>query len=321
MIVITGAAGFIGSYLAGYLNALGYRDLALVDDFSPITKKPNWQTKSYACLIDRTDFLRWLSINHEKVSYIFHLGAKTDTTILDTNLLTKLNLQFTKDLWVACTNFGIPLLYASSAATYGLGEYGFDDDESRIHLLTPLNPYGQSKQDFDTWALAQENKPFQWVGLKFFNVYGPNEHHKGRMASVVWHTYKQIKATGEMKLFKSHRADFKDGSQSRDFIFVDDIAQICTFFMHNRKCSGIFNAGTGIARSFFDLASATFDAIGLEPKISFIDTPLDIRDKYQYFTQANIKKLRSVGYLAEFTSLESGVKNYVKNYLTQAIFA
>ncbi|MCS6795948.1 MAG: ADP-glyceromanno-heptose 6-epimerase, partial [Raineya sp.] len=227
------------------------------------------------------------------------------------------NLEYSKKVWQACVEHNLPLVYASSAATYGLGELGYDDDETKIKYLKPLNPYGQSKQDFDIWALAQAQKPFFWAGLKFFNVYGPNEYHKGRMASVVFHAFKQIQDTGTVTLFRSHNPDYIDGHQKRDFIYIKDVLEVCMFLMKHRKNSGIYNLGTGKARTFLDLAKNTFKAVGKEPQIKFIDTPLDIRDKYQYFTEANMRKLKSIGYTKPFTSLEEGIKDYVKNYLMQ----
>jgi ADP-L-glycero-D-manno-heptose 6-epimerase len=192
---------------------------------------------------------------------------------------------------------------------------GYDDDESKIELLKPLNPYGQSKQDFDVWALKQKEKPFFWAGLKFFNVYGPNEYHKGRMASVVWHAYNQILKTGKMKLFRSHNPAYKDGEQMRDFIFVKDVAEVCMFLMHHRKNSGIYNLGSGKARTFNDLAKAVFRALDKPANIEYIDTPVDVRDTYQYFTEANMGKLKSIGLPSKFTDLESGVKDYINYYL------
>jgi ADP-L-glycero-D-manno-heptose 6-epimerase len=249
------------------------------------------------------------------VQFIFHIGARTDTTEMDSELLNRLNLDYTKSLWNICTEFGLPLVYASSAATYGLGELGYDDDESKIPMLKPLNPYGDSKNEFDIWALKQDKKPYFWTGLKFFNVYGPNEYHKGRMASVIFHTFNQIQKTGSMKLFQSHNPDFKDGEQMRDFVYVKDVVNILYFLMHHRKDSGIYNLGTGEARTFLDLAKNTFYALNKDPEISFVPTPEDIREKYQYFTEANMNKLRSIGYSQDFYSLEEGVKDYVSNYL------
>ena len=218
-------------------------------------------------------------------------------------------------MWKACVEFGIPLLYASSAATYGLGEQGYIDSHDLVNELVPLNPYGDSKNDFDKWALKQNRQPYFWVGMKFFNVYGPNEYHKKRMASVVYHTFNQVNKTGAMKLFKSHNPEFEDGKQLRDFVYVKDVVKVLYFFMHHRRNSGLYNLGTGKARAFVDLASSTFKSMGKRQNVSFIDTPEDIRDKYQYFTQADMTKLRSIGYDKPFLTLEEGVDDYVTNYL------
>jgi ADP-L-glycero-D-manno-heptose 6-epimerase len=214
-----------------------------------------------------------------------------------------------------CVEFGIPLIYASSAATYGLGEFGYEDNHMIVNKLKPLNPYGKSKNEFDKWAIKQERKPYYWAGLKFFNVYGTNEYHKSRMASVVFHAYYQIKETGKIKLFRSHNPGFKDGEQARDFIYVKDVIDVLIFLMHHRKNPGIYNLGTGTARTFNDLAKGIFEAMNLDKNIEYIDTPEDIRDKYQYFTQADITKLRSIGYKKPLISLENGIGDYVQNYL------
>ncbi len=316
MIVVTGAAGFIGSYLIHRLNQDNFNDIIAVDKFDNEAKNKNLIGLKIKENVDRDQFLGWLDKNYETIEFIFHIGARTDTAEFDTALLNKLNTQYTKDIWTRCCQYQIPLVYASSAATYGLGENGYEDDESKIHLLKPLNPYGQSKQDFDVWALAQKEKPFFWVGLKFFNVYGPNEYHKGRMASVIWHAYNQITKTGKMKLFKSHHPEFKDGEQMRDFVYVKDVVEVCQFFMHHRKNPGIYNLGSGKARTFVDLTKAVFKALGKKEDIEFIDTPADIRDKYQYFTEANMEKIKKIGYATSFTSLEDGVNDYVKNYIS-----
>ena len=315
MIVVTGAAGFIASFFIQKLNLEGYVDLVLVDDFSKTSKKANWENLTYSQKIDRGKFFSWLEENENQIQFVFHLGARTDTTEFDTGILDELNLNYSRQLWRLCVKYGLPMVYASSAATYGLGEYGYEDKHELVKKLNPLNPYGVSKNDFDKWALLEEKQPYFWAGLKFFNVYGPNENHKGRMASVVWHTYKQVSETGAMNLFRSHNEDFKDGLQLRDFVYVKDVVEVLYFFMHHRKDSGLYNLGTGRARTFLDLAKATFSAMGKEPKISFIDTPADIREKYQYFTEANMEKLRSIGYTNEFISLEDGVKDYVQGYL------
>jgi ADP-L-glycero-D-manno-heptose 6-epimerase len=312
MIIVTGAAGFIGSFLIQRLNQDNFNAIIAVDKFDNEEKNKNLVGLKIKEKIDRDQFLSWLDSNNETVEFIFHIGARTNTTEFDTALLNKLNTQYTKDIWVRCCKYQIPLVYASSAATYGLGELGYDDDESKIAQLKPLNPYGQSKQDFDVWALAQPEKPFFWAGLKFFNVYGPNEYHKGRMASVIWHAYNQITKTGKMKLFKSHNPDYKDGEQMRDFIYVKDVAEVCMFLMHHRKNSGIYNLGSGTARTFLDLTKAVFKALNKPEVIDFVDTPADIRDKYQYFTEAKMEKLKGIGYSRKFTDLENGVADYTK---------
>ena len=249
------------------------------------------------------------------MEFIFHLGARTDTTEQSRSVLDLLNLDYSKQMWQACCRYQLPLVYASSAATYGLGTVGYDDDEALLHLLQPLNAYGDSKNDFDKWAVAQPEKPFFWAGLKFFNVYGPNEYHKGRMASVILHAYQQIQQTGSMTLFRSHNPDYADGEQKRDFVYVKDVVEVCYFLMQTRQHSGIYNLGTGEARTFLDLALNTFAALGRTADIQFQDTPEVIRDKYQYFTQANMEKLRSIGYDRPFTRLEDGIADYVQNYL------
>ncbi|MBL0328479.1 MAG: ADP-glyceromanno-heptose 6-epimerase [Bacteroidetes bacterium] len=315
MIIITGAAGFIGSCLVSKLNQEGFSDLILVDDFSDTEKMKNLEGKKYSQKIHRDEFIVWLKENQRLVQFIFHIGARTDTTEFNKEIFDRLNLNYTKDIWNVCVEFGLPLVYASSAATYGLGEFGYDDNEADIPKLKPLNPYGDSKNDFDKWALLQEKKPYFWVGLKFFNVYGPNEFHKGRMASVIMHAFNQIQEKGSVKLFRSHNPKFKDGEQLRDFVYVKDVVEVCHFLLHHRKDSGIYNLGSGKARTFLDLVKNTFAGVDKTPQIEFVDTPIDIRDKYQYFTEANMTKLKSIGYSKPFHTLEEGVKDYVKNYL------
>ncbi|MDP4225894.1 MAG: ADP-glyceromanno-heptose 6-epimerase [Bacteroidota bacterium] len=315
MIIVTGAAGFIGSNLVRKLNDERFKDIVLVDDFSKANKLDNYQNKTYTEKVDRNEFFEWLKENNKFVEFIFHLGARTDTTEFDKKVFDKLNLNYTKQMWTACVEYGLPLVYASSAATYGGGEWGYHDSHEIVEKLVPLNPYGESKNEFDKWALKQEQKPYFWAGLKFFNVYGPNEYHKGRMASVIMHAYNQIKETGKMKLFRSHRPDYKDGEQERDFVYVKDLVNVLYFLMNHRKDSGLYNLGTGKARTFNDLVKSTFAAMNVKENIEYIDTPLDIRDKYQYFTEAKMEKLRSIGYTADFTSLEDGVADYVRNYL------
>lgn len=315
MIVITGAAGFIGSALAAYLNELGETALVLVDDFSRTDKQPNWRTKRYRFAVERTDFIDWLRAYRREVQVIFHLGARTDTTSRDEAVFDELNLRFSQALWQVAADNGIPVFYASSAATYGDGSQGFSDDEALLPKLHPLNPYARSKHAFDLWVLAQPQNPPRWAGFKLFNVFGPNEYHKGRMASVVWHGYNQIRQTGRLRLFRSHRPDYRDGEQRRDFIYVKDVVKVLVHAWQHSLPSGIYNLGTGQARTFLDLAHALFTAMEREPVIEFIDTPADIRDSYQYFTQAEMGKLRAAGYTAPFTSLEEAVQDYVKEYL------
>ena len=315
MIVVTGAAGFIGSCMVSKLNQENFKDIIVVDDFSSAAKNRNLEGKIFTSKVHRDDFFDWLKENEKEVQFIFHIGARTDTSEFDVDLFNKLNLNYTKNMWNACVDYGIPLLYASSAATYGLGEHGYEDSHEIVDQLVPLNPYGDSKNDFDKWALAQDRQPYFWAGMKFFNVYGPNEFHKSRMASVVYHTFNQVGKTGAMKLFRSHNPDFKDGMQLRDFVYVKDVVEVLYFFLQHRKDSGLYNLGTGKARAFLDLAKATFNGMGVKDAISFVDTPVDIRDKYQYFTQANMHKLKSIGYTNPFHSLEDGVADYVENYL------
>lgn len=317
MIIITGAAGFIGSYVLRYFNNLGYHNIIAVDEFTRPDKLKNLEGKQIDRLLDRDELFDWLERNGAKISAIIHLGARTDTTEKNQAIFDRLNLSYSKKIWDFCSNADVPLVYASSAATYGLGEFGYSDSHRVVKFLKPLNPYGDSKQDFDKWALSQKSTPPYWAGLKFFNVYGPNEYHKDRMASVISHTVRQIKETGGMKLFRSHNPKFKDGEQSRDFVYIRDVAQMIDFLFHQQPASGLYNIGTGQARTFNDLVRATFKAMGLIPKISFIDTPEDIRDNYQYFTEAKMEKIKNAGYSQDFTSLEDGVEDYVQNYLLE----
>jgi len=317
MIIVTGAAGFIGSCLIGKLNSEQYYDIVAVDDFSNGQKNKNLEGKRISARVERKVFSGWLKKNHRFVQFVFHLGARTDTTEFNKAVFDELNLNYSKEVWNSCVEFGLPLVYASSAATYGLGELGFADNEEMIPQLKPLNAYGDSKNDFDKWVLTQKRKPFFWAGLKFFNVYGPNEYHKGRMASVIFHTFNSVKQNGKMKLFRSHNTNYRDGEQLRDFIYVKDVCDVCIHFLLSRKHSGIYNLGTGKARTFLALAQYVFKALGVEENIEFIDTPEDIRDKYQYFTEAPMQKLRTAGYNKEFTILENGISDYIKNYLLE----
>ncbi len=357
-LIITGAAGFIGSCMVQYLNEQGYENLILVDDFGAEEKRNNWEGKKFKTIVERYNLFDWLEQHNPKISFVIHLGARTDTTEFDYAIHQELNVDYSKHIWEYCTKHNIPLIYASSAATYGAGELGYFDHYKAIENLRPLNPYGISKNEFDKWALHQVDSgstvpPF-WVGLKFFNVYGPNEYHKGRMASVVFHAYNQIKKDGAVKLFKSHKETFKNGEQLRDFVYVKDVVKVIAWMMeacaiqllpgkeqvkveeakfHDERLilkdgggetvmdypltSGIYNVGAGKARSFNDLVKATFAGLNMKPKIKYIDIPEDIRDSYQYFTEAPMQKLRAAGYTAQFNSLEEGVNDYVRNYLRE----
>lgn len=314
MIVVTGARGFIGSNLVEALNKRGLKNLILVDEQENALKDANLKQLDYLKFIERDTFLDWFHLNADKVDFLFHLGARTDTAEQDKLIFDELNFNYSKAIFRMCVQAKINLIYASSAATYGNGKFGYDDTLD-IKKLQALNPYAQSKLDFDLWVGAQRECPPFWAGLKFFNVYGKNEEHKGRMASVIYHAFHQIQSSGKMKLFQSHKDGIANGEQSRDFIAVSDIVNVCLFFYDNPIQSGLYNAGTGVARSFNDLVSAVFNAVGKTVDIEYIPTPLDIRDAYQYFTQATTEKLRKAGYSKEFTSLETGVTQYVKNHL------
>ncbi len=326
-LLLTGAAGFIGSYLLGYLNKKGFTSIIIADDFSEEDKWFNFDSKQFIAKVEREELFDWLSKENPPIDFVFHLGARTDTTEFDYSIHELLNLEYSKKIWNYCTEKNIPLVYASSAATYGSGDLGYKDDHDIVEKLQPLNPYGVSKNEFDKWALRQAqdkllSSPLQgmgappfWAGLKFFNVYGPNEYHKGRMASMIFHGFNQIQKTGKVKLFKSHNPEFKDGQQLRDFIYVEDVASVCYWLMENTVASGLYNLGTGKARTFGNLATATFAGMEKKPIIEYIDMPEDIRGKYQYFTEADMTKLHDAGYTTPFFSLEDGVEDYVKNYL------
>ena len=326
-IIVTGAAGFIASCLVGFLNKAGYENLILVDDFTNEKKKQNLAGKKFKEKVERENFFEWLKSKNPKINFFYHIGARTDTTEFDYSVHEHLNVDYSKKVWNYCSEKNVPLVYASSAATYGAGEFGYKDDELIIEKLKPLNPYGVSKNEFDKWALKQRgNHPPAWAGLKFFNVYGPNEYHKARMASVIFHSYNQIVEKGFVKLFKSHKKEYKDGKQLRDFIYVKDVLKICFWFLNcwekdqNLFVSGIYNVGTGKARSFDDLVKATFSGLDKTDNIKYIDMPDDIREKYQYYTEADMNKIHAAGYTSPFYSLEEGVEDYVKNYLSKDRF-
>ena len=320
MIVVTGAAGFIGSCLVSKLNKEGFNNIVVVDDFSKTEKANNLEGKTIQAKVGRKDFIAWLKDFAKEVDFIYHIGARTDTTEFDKAIFDELNVNYSKAIWEICVEHQIPLVYASSAATYGLGEFGYKDDHSIIPSLKPLNPYGDSKNDFDIWVLEQTKFPPFWAGLKFFNVYGPNEYHKGRMASVIFHTFNQIQTNGGMKLFRSHNPNYTDGGQLRDFVYVKDVVSVCLFLMNDKPTSGIYNLGSGKARTFLDLAKNTFKNVDKPENIDFIDTPIDIRDKYQYFTEADMSKLIGEGYKIPFHTLEEGVADYVTNYLSKEAY-
>lgn len=318
MIIITGGAGMIGSIIAWHLNTkLKRDDLVIVDR---ITHEDQWQNlvkRQYAQYLDKDALLAWLQNNND-VTAIIHMGAISATTERDFNKLVADNIHYSQALWQWCTANKVPFFYASSAATYGAGEAGYDD--ASISNLRPLNGYGYSKHFFDQWALNQTDTPPAWAGFKFFNVYGPNEYHKERMASVAFHSFNQFNETGAVKLFKSHKDGFEDGMQLRDFVYVKDAASVVVHFAMQAiggrpLANSIYNVGTGHARAFKDLATAVMVSLGKTPNISYIDMPTDLQGRYQYFTQASMQKLRDAGYTEPFYSLEDGVKDYVQQYL------
>ena len=318
MIIVTGGAGFIGSCIVRELNNMGYEDIIIVDNIQKTEKWKNMRNKRYLEYISRNDFLNRLPGFAGKVSHVIHMGACSATTELDFDFLYKNNFEYTKTLWKFCTENQCSFIYASSAATYGAGEFGFDD-KMDIKKLLPLNGYGYSKQLFDLWVEKQTLAPKQHVGFKFFNVYGPNEYYKGSMASVIFHSFNKISETGEMGIFKSYKEGYEDGKQLRDFVYVKDLCKVVHFMIDHPEVSGLFNLGTGTARSFYDLVAATFDAMGVKRNITFVEMPESLRPKYQYFTQAKMDKLREAGYKEDFYSLEEGAKDYVQNYLMQNI--
>ncbi len=322
MIIVTGGAGFIGSCLISKLNREGYQDVVAVDDFNKPEKNANLDQKLLTARIDREHFFEWLEGYEKRVQFVFHLGARTDTAESRKEVFDKLNLDYSKKIWQVCVEYGLPLIYASSAATYGLGEHGFLDSHEVLDDLKPLNLYGESKLAFDQWALDQAERPYFWAGIKFFNVYGPNEYHKGRMASVIYHAYHQLHDKGEVSLFRSHHPDYEHGQQKRDFIYIKDVVDVLFWLMLRRKPgdSGLYNLGTGQAQTFQHLAESLFQALDQQPEIRFIDTPKDIRDKYQYFTQASMDKLRAIGYDKPFHSLKAGIRDYVQNYLEEEAY-
>jgi len=327
MYIVTGAAGMIGSAFVWKLNSEGIDTVILVDKLRTEDKWLNIRKRKYSDWVDKDDLFIWLEEkeNFRKIKGIVHMGACSATTEQDGDFLMENNYEYSKKLWKIAADLSIPFIYASSAATYGDGNLGYNDDTSYegMQKLLPLNKYGYSKKIFDDWALKQEDSPRQWAGLKFFNVYGPQEYHKGRMASMVFHTFNQYKANGKVKLFKSHKEGYRDGGQLRDFIYVKDAVDIIYFLLTNKVKSGVYNVGTGVARSFYDLSMATMqaaakdEALDSQKVIEYIPMPEDLQGRYQYFTQATMEKLRKAGYKNEFYTLEEGVADYVTNYLSK----
>ena len=320
MIILTGGTGMIGSIIAWHLNTILNEDkFVIFDDLANQDQEKNIGKRKFIDLIDKNNLPKFLR-NNKEITAVIHMGAISATTESNFNKLLISNIRYSQMLWSWCSTNKVPFIYASSAATYGGGENGYDDDESSLSKLNPLNAYGYSKHFFDQWVCTQLNSnqpsPPQWCGLKFFNVYGPNEYHKNRMASVVFHAFNQFQKEKEIKLFKSENQDYKDGMQLRDFIYVKDAVEYVMFFLKNNDISGLFNSGTGTAQSFNDLAKAVIkNTDGDESNIKYIDMPNDLKGKYQYYTEANLDKILSTGFNLKFKNLEEGVNDYMKNYL------
>ena len=311
-LLVTGAAGFIGSRFVALHG--GGRPLISVDEKRHVGTRPEHADIDFGTVVDRDDLPAWLAAEKPALAGIVHLGACTDTTELDVDYLTRVNLEYTRTLWKHATAHRIPFVYASSAAVYGDGALGYDDADDLTPKFHPLNPYGDSKLQFDVWALGEERAgrtPPAWSGFRFFNVYGPGERHKGKMASVVLHAFDQIRSGGEVTLFRSHKPGIADGEQKRDFVYVDDVVDVLDFALRTPLARGIYNLGTGTARTFLDLVRATFRSSGAPERIRFVDTPEAIRERYQYFTEARMDRLRAAGWTRPFTSLEDGVARYV----------
>ncbi len=317
MLLLTGAAGFIGScFLTDHIKT--GKKVIIVDDFQRPDKWSNFQHKAFHQKIERDQLFHYLDQEKPAIESVLHLGARTNTTEFDQKIFDRLNLNYSKKIWEYCSQQQIPLIYASSAATYGNGEKGFDDNHEIVEQLEPLNPYGDSKNEFDKWVLKQNQRPPHWIGLKFFNVYGPNEYHKGRMASIVWHAYHQIKKTGKVRLFKSYKDAFKHGEQKRDFIYIKDLLKIVKFLENPKNPSGLYNIGTGKATTYNELITSIFESLNLSVNIEYIEMPQDLKNTYQYYTQANIKKLQKTGYQESFYTTKDSVKDYVTHFLEQS---
>ncbi len=315
MIVVTGAAGFIGSCLISELNKVGFKDIIAVDSFTNPVKNRNLIGKHILHKVERDIFFPWVRNFKKDIEYFFHLGARTDTLQTSSGQFDRLNFNYSKEVWTFCTEVRIPLTYASSAATYGDGRFGFSEDQETTGRLIPLNKYAQSKHQFDLWALHQDEKPPIWNGLKFFNVFGPNEYHKGAMASMVYQTYLQIKKTGTMKLFKSHRKDYEHGTQLRDFIYVKDVLNLCLELVNSPQNIGLLNVGTGYPINFNYLVKCVFKAINTSENITYIDMPLEIRNKYQYVTKACTTKFTNRITHSVSKHLDKPIDEYINEYL------
>lgn len=325
MIVVTGGAGFIGSNIVARLCAEDVYDVVVCDrlEDAALGKWKNIAKHPIADFWQPEELFEQLERHAEAVEAVVHMGAISSTTEVDADLILRTNFSLSRDLWGWCALRDARMIYASSAATYGDGEAGFADDNSleALGALRPLNAYGYSKMLFDLYAARQSDRgqsPSQWAGLKFFNVYGPNEYHKGGMKSVVAQIWPKVQANEAVTLFRSHNPAYADGGQMRDFVFVDDVVDIIAWLLESPHVSGVFNAGSGQARSFLDLAQATYAAAGKTPRVDYVDTPESIRDKYQYFTEARMERIRAAGYPAQSTALEEGVRRYVQGYLSQA---
>ena len=320
MIILTGGGGMIGSMIAWHLNTqMNFDDFVIVDDLINEQQENNFNKRKFIEYIAKDDLKKYLN-DKKNVSAVIHMGAISATTESNFNRLLQSNIRFSQALWHWCAENKVPFIYASSAATYGDGSVGYDDNESELDKLSPLNAYGYSKHFFDRWVQLELSKnqptPPQWCGLKFFNVYGPNEYHKGRMASVAFHAFNQFKETNQIKLFKSEHPSYADGMQVRDFIYVKDAVKIIIFFLNNNNFSGLYNAGTGNAETFKALAEALLiNTKGQPDDIKYIEMPNDLKGKYQYYTQATMNKINSIGFNDNFMNLKEGVTDYLENYL------